>query len=195
MIISISVYGDNPKYINGAIENAKLIPTIYPGWTLKCYIKNIHDNIINQLLNLNVNIVDMNEWDIKSGMLWRFLAADDNVDHVIFRDADSRINIREKAAVDDWILSGKLCHIMRDHKLHYHRRYPIFGGMWGIRGNKINMNNLIKLWSYTGKYLDDMKFLTYKIWPLVQNDVHIHDKNHPFPPHQPYNGFVGQVIT
>jgi hypothetical protein len=40
-----------------------------------------------------------------------------------------------------------------------------------------------------------MKFLTYKIWPLVQNDVCIHDKNHPFPPHQPYNGYVGQVIT
>ncbi len=33
----------------------------------------------------------------------------------IVRDADSRLNVREKAAVDAWIASGRPFHVMRDH--------------------------------------------------------------------------------
>ena len=31
-VISFSLWGDNPKYTIGAIKNAELIDTIYPGW-------------------------------------------------------------------------------------------------------------------------------------------------------------------
>mgnify|MGYP006292180853 FL=1 len=34
------------------------------------------------------------------------------------RDADSVLNIRERAAVDDWLASGAAFHVMRDHPVH-----------------------------------------------------------------------------
>ena len=36
-IISFCLWGDNPKYTIGAIENAKLAKTIYPDWTCRFY--------------------------------------------------------------------------------------------------------------------------------------------------------------
>ena len=37
-IISFCLWGDNPKYTIGAIENAKLAKTIYPDWTCRFYV-------------------------------------------------------------------------------------------------------------------------------------------------------------
>ena len=49
----------------------------------------------------------------------RFLVADDIfVDRFVVRDADSRPNAREWAAVQEWIESGYSAHIMRDHPAH-----------------------------------------------------------------------------
>jgi hypothetical protein len=60
-------------------------------------------------------------------MFWRFLVADDpTVDRYIIRDADSRLNMREKLAIDEWIASGKKIHILRDHPNH--GDFPISGG-------------------------------------------------------------------
>ena len=43
------------------------------------------------------------------GMFWRFLvAADEQVDRFIVRDSDSRLNARERLAVEEWIASGTL---------------------------------------------------------------------------------------
>jgi hypothetical protein len=51
----------------------------------------------------------------KFGMLWRFtVAADPTVDRFIVRDVDSRLNYRERLAVEEWIQSGRPIHIMRD---------------------------------------------------------------------------------
>lgn len=189
-IVSISVYGSNPIYTIGAVENAKLMPAIYPGWVLRAHTKDVPPEILKQLRGLGCQVVEM-DWGIESGMFWRFLPASENADYVIFRDSDSRINVREQAAVGAWITSGKLCHVMRDHKNHHNPIYPIFAGMWGIKGGKIDMRGLIAAWSFSSQYCDDLNFLREKIWPLVCNDSCVHDRN-AFPPHQPYYGFVGQ---
>ena len=72
----------------------------------------------------------MNEKGDWTGMFWRFLAADHLSDIVLSRDTDSRLNKREKAAVDEWLNSDKDFHIMRDHPYH---ATEILGGMWGCR--------------------------------------------------------------
>ena len=194
-IVSISVYGCNPIYTIGAIENARLMPKIYPGWILKAHTKNVQPEVRRQLRDLGCQVIEM-DWGIESGMFWRFLPASDNVDYVIFRDSDSRINVREKAAVDAWMASGKLCHVMRDHKNHHNPVFPIFAGMWGLKGGKIDMRNLIDAWRCVGNgvpaYCDDLNFLRERVWPLVCNDCYVHDCNNPFPPHSLYSGFVGQ---
>ncbi len=38
-IISMSLYGGDPKYTYGALRNAQLQPVIFPGWTLRIYIE------------------------------------------------------------------------------------------------------------------------------------------------------------
>jgi len=63
------------------------------------------------------------------GTFWRFYAAAD-ADVMICRDVDSRLGLREKFAVDEWLESDKDCHIMRDNEEH---GAPICAGMWGAR--------------------------------------------------------------
>ena len=76
------------------------------------------------------------------GMYWRFLPIEDkNVDLFIVRDVDSRINNREEEAVNEWIQSDKILHVMRDHPHHY---YKILGGMWGFKNShNINFQNML----------------------------------------------------
>ena len=69
-------------------------------------------------------------------MMWRFEAIDNsNVSIMLSRDTDTRILLREKLAVDEWINSNKLFHIMRDHPYH---TYPIQGGMFGMKKTSKN---------------------------------------------------------
>ena len=55
------------------------------------------------------------------------MADDPSVARFLIRDADSRLNLRENAAVHEWIESGYSFHIMRDHTAHF---VPINGGMF-----------------------------------------------------------------
>ena len=60
----------------------------------------------------DVEIVEKQDVGNWTSMFWRFEAAyDSDADVVIFRDADSRLNMREKAAVDQWLVSDKNFHI------------------------------------------------------------------------------------
>ena len=131
-IISFSLWGDNPKYTVGAIENAKLAKTIYPDWTCRFYIDNtVPKEIINLMKQRGAEIY---KYDIKGdwfSMFWRFLAiSDDDVECMISRDCDSRISEREQLAVKEWLESDKLFHIMRDHP--HHESY-ILAGMYGTK--------------------------------------------------------------
>ena len=63
------------------------------------------------------------------GMFWRFLAIDDaGVERFIVRDADSRLNRRERFAVEEWVRSGRAVHTIRDHPSHDRH---LNGGLWG----------------------------------------------------------------
>ena len=59
------------------------------------------------------------------------VASDPSVDRYVVRDTDSRLNARERFAVEEWIQSGTAVHAMRDHPKHYPN--PIMGGCWGAR--------------------------------------------------------------
>jgi len=199
-LISMSLYGNLPMYTNGAIINAKLVSEIYPGWTMRVYCgKDV--SCKKELKNLGCEIVDMGQSHIHSGMFWRFLAAwDTDVERVIFRDCDSRLNVREAAAVKAWEESELLCHAMHDH-LH-HRNLPLAGGMWGIRVPclPIELKNDIELMGNRNqKRVKDMRFLDQYVYPLVKHSVLRHSSYvlnkwtwDPFPEHDSYDGFVGQ---
>jgi len=128
-VISFSLYGQDPKYQRGMVENIRLAAEIYPGWTVRVH----HDGnpspgvLAAAEAQGNTQLVDMSG-DPLPGMFWRFLPHE-GVDRVIYRDSDSRISERERAAVDEWVADGTTIHIMRDHP---HHSFLILGGMWGL---------------------------------------------------------------
>ena len=196
-LISFSLYGDDPKYLMGAIRNACLVPLYYPGWQMRVYCADDVD--ANELQRLGCQIERMGVSHDHSGMLWRFLPAwEEGVDRVIFRDADSRLGPREAAAVAAWEASGLDTHAMHDHL--FHGCLPIFGGMWGVRGGVLP--NIMSQWtrymSSMQRRVEDMHILRLSILPHIKNSVLRHSSvpvqwpSLPFPNHAPQIGFVGQ---
>ena len=176
-IISFSLWGDNPKYTIGAIKNAELIDTVYPGWIGRFYCgKSVPIEIIEILKTYtNVEVIEMEENGDWSGMFWRFYACEDS-DVMISRDTDSRLNLREKNAVDEWLNSDKDFHIMRDHPYH---NALILGGMWGVRNGILkNIVDLIKNYNKGDFWQVDQNFLREQIYPIVVNTSFVHDSYH-----------------
>ena len=198
-LISFSLWGNDPKYTIGAIKNAQLLESIYPGWVCRFYVGlSVPNEIVKTLKSINnveVFLMDKNgDW---SSMFWRFYGAgDENYDVIIFRDTDSRINTREKLAVDEWLSSNKSFHIMRDHPWHGAR---ILGGMWGVKNNKLrNISKQIEGFNTDNHYQVDQEFLSNIIFPIIGDDVMVHDEffsNNPFPTPRENHHFVGEVFN
>lgn len=192
------MYGNSPVYLRGMVENARLLPSIYPGWGMRVYCDKTLDTA--ELEDLGCEIQRMPLSRLHSGMFWRFLAAwDYSLERVIFRDADSRLNVREAAAVREWVKSGRAAHAMHDHP--HHRQLPLQGGMWGIRVGTLPQE--LKAAVVTGgskpqKRVVDMRFLRDHVHPLLEGSILRHSsvpvqwESSPFPDHPPYKGFVGQ---
>jgi protein O-GlcNAc transferase len=198
-IISFSLWGNDPKYTVGAIRNAELSKEIYPGWICRFYLgEDVSEDIENELLKNNAETFKMDgcSWN---GMFWRFFAADSN-DVVISRDTDSRINEREKFAVEEWLDSDKDFHIMRDHAWH---GTEILGGMWGCRNGILKgIKDMIHQYDkgqFDNKWQVDQNFLREHIYSSVKDKAMVHDEffeKKSFPDKSPARTsiyFVGQV--
>lgn len=162
-VISFSLYGTEPRYLIGAVENAKMVVDAYPGWERHFWVSgDVPHGTVDDLASYAAYIHDIPSW-CKNGMFSRFLAHDlPGVERYICRDVDSRPSEREVKAVEEWIKSGAQLHILRDHP--FHNRF-IFGGMWGWRKTTkdFKMESLIRDWKHTGKWGDDCDFLETKV--------------------------------
>jgi len=173
-VIAFSLYGENERYTQGAIENAKLYKQIYPGWTMVVY----HDaavpkHILATLKSHNVWLNDMSKSSMNK-MSWRFTAGSDKVSLFCCRDIDSRLSLREKYAVDEWIDSGKKYHVMRDHPSH--SNYAMSGGMWCASAAAFSfISEKIKEIPAQDTYLKDMNWLNEYIWKEAKDNVLQHD--------------------
>ena len=201
--LSFSLWGDKPIYNIGAIRNAELRKEIYPDWEMVVYYDNtVPQETITELAKLGVITIDMSSTSLY-GMFWRFMATSlPDSEYSIFRDCDSRITIREKMAVDEWINSGKSLHVMRDHPNHGipygNDRIGILGGMWGLKSNSVNLTEMINQFpkSTEHNYGNDQTFLR-TIYSMFENDKITHDEffeKKPFPVQREYGRFVGDRI-
>jgi hypothetical protein len=198
-VIAFSLWGDNTRYTLGALQNASLAKMVYPGWVCRFYVGQSTPRIIVDMLKEfdNVEIVEMEEDGNWTGMFWRFLAASDpNIEVLIVRDCDSRLWFREKEAVDEWLVSDKDFHIMRDNHQH---GVPILGGMWGVRHKILyNIEEMIKDYSKGDFWQVDQNFLREVIFPIVSDQAFIHDEffgGNPYPTPRDENHFVGQAYA
>jgi len=188
-IISFSLWGNNALYVVGALVNADIAKEEWPDWICRFYVGDtVPKEAIDDLKERdNVEVVEMNKDESWNGMFWRFYpTSDPDVDVVIFRDADSRLNIRDRVAVEEWIASDKGVHIMRDNCQH---GWAICGGMWGVKkGTLPNLRNIIEkneLKEKNNKHGIDQIFLQYEVYDNIITDAFVHDDWFP-------NGFLGE---
>ena len=175
-VISFGLYGADPKYTQGMIRNAELAPKYFPGWVVRVYTDGSSPQAVYgriRALGGEIVVIEGVGGGI-AGMFWRFLVADDAaVDRFIVRDSDSRLNLRERFAVQEWIESGKAIHSIRDHPNH---ERPLNGGMWGgVKGVIPDMAGKVKGYGNRRTYGGDLDFLGGLIWPLVKHDQISHD--------------------
>lgn len=177
-VISYCLWGNNGFYTINGIRNVDLAKEIFPDWICRFYVSpTVPKAIIEELQTRGAEIVLMQEDESWNGMFWRFDAASDpTVDVMISRDTDSLLNIRDKAAVDEWLASNKDFHIMRDNVAHSTK---ILGGMWGAR-NKIICNIKQLIHNYSRKTTNnrkgiDQEFLGEIVYPIVINRALVHD--------------------
>lgn len=213
-IISFSLWNFNNLYKKHVEQNLEAASIIYKNWKCaiiidetvpKFFIKDMLSKYNNVIFKFSPLWISESKWEY---LFHRFCVEeifnDINIERFIVRDLDSRLNWKEKYAVEEWIISGKDFHVMRDNKAH---SIPILGGMWGCKSNLLgNLSNSIK------KYLSnkiivkgmDQDYLKDIIWPLVKDSTITHDsfydgfgekekRNFPDSP-IPFGGFVGYDV-
>lgn len=202
-LISFSLFGSNPLYLQGALRNANLAPLVYPGWNVRFYVsEEIEDSLVRQLEDAGAEVVRKERLGEVDGTFWRFLpVADASLEAVIIRDVDSRLTKREALAVDEWLASGVDLHILRDHPCH---RVVMMAGMWGCRGGAVpDMERKIEAWKVWHRKGHDQDFLRDQIYPRLKQSMLVHsdlfayegEECRSFPIPRSHGHFVGCVIN
>ena len=161
----------------GAVENAKLVRELFPGWIARFYHdKSVPAAVLEELTALGAELVDCSDAGIEgsqAGMYWRFLVAEGELDAYAVRDVDARLMERDVAAVNEWLVSGKDYHVIRDHPEH--SRFPMWTMLWGGRTPIHNIRELIVNHADTHVFFNDMHFVNSYVWPLIKGSVFEHD--------------------
>ncbi|XP_018021222.1 uncharacterized protein LOC108677508 isoform X2 [Hyalella azteca] len=153
-VLSYCVYGNYSKYASGFPRILDAIRKWYPGWLVRLYtepsmyVKELRPLMLQHpylylcdVSNLPGDIPDVR---VPDSMLWRVaVLGDETVDVFLVRDIDAEMLYREVAAVHEFLESGKMLHIMRDHPWH---GVSLLGGTYGVNQAACNRSllNLIR---------------------------------------------------
>lgn len=196
---TFSIWGDNPKYLQGAIRNAELAEQIFPDW--KCvfyYDSSVPKETLDKISTFKNSIIK-EVTDNSFGAFWRFEMMFNNPGVILSRDTDSRLSLREKELIDNWLETEYNYMIIRDHDAHY--EFPILAGMWGKKN--ILMDNSLRdaMQEYVSvkQYLVDQFYLRDKVWPAIMNDTAIYGVKEVDWMRETYDfenkNFIGQTYT
>jgi hypothetical protein len=155
-IISFSLWGDNPKYGVGAIINAQLAQKYFPEWKCVFYYDKSVPGIYIKSLNEFSNVGTIEITDGSYGAFWRlFQIQKGNI--VLVRDTDSRLSLRERKIVDDWLsLDKKVC-VIRDHIRHYD--FFILTGMLAVKDGLPDI-----IFTEMKKHLRDFRYASEQVF-------------------------------
>ena len=173
---SFCLYGPpGYKYYTGLLENLELISKHYPEWIVFVYTgADVPETFIETLISKSVRVIRVP----KTGpvlMMYRFLTIDQpGVDLMLVRDADSRIHMRDRWAIDEFVSSKFMAHSVRDHPYH---GVPLLGGLWGVKLGKIANGISQYITPFTDKpwaHGKDQDFLRSHIFPLLKDSLLVH---------------------
>ena len=174
-IISYSLFGNEKKYIDGAIWNALNYKAYFPDWKARFYIREPIAPEIEAILAKHAEI-EVCESDAKNMYSVRFLPLVDDSTCIV-RDVDSRFTVRDVRCVKEWLESDKKFHTIRDHPYHIDEQYPIQGGLWGKRGvieNKLILKLVKHICETETKLYSDQAWLKNNIWKHYHDQFMIH---------------------
>ena len=118
---------------------------------------------------------------------------------ILSRDTDSRLSLREKELIDNWLETEYNYMIIRDHDAHY--EFPILAGMWGKKNilMDISLKDAMQEYMSVKQYLVDQFYLRDKVWPAIMNDTAIYGVKEVDWMRETYdfenNNFIGQTYT
>ena len=180
-LISFSLYGLQPRYGEMAVLNVLAARRHLPDFVCRFYLdKSVPPALVQRLQALGAQCILM---DTESGHMpptfWRFLAMDDaQANHVLVRDVDSLIDAREAWCIQDWRLSGREFHIIRDDCCHTEL---MLAGLIGIQSGVLRdvagqIAQFLKTSGEAGwKRFADQLFLRECVWPLARQHALTHD--------------------
>ena len=177
-VIGFSFWGNDQRYLAGALHNAKLAPDIYPGWRCRFYVDDtVPEDTLSELSLHGCDIVRVERPNmVFGGLFWRFhVACDPDIKRFLVRDADSVISVQERVAVDEWLASDRYFHIMRDHFSHTDL---ILAGLWGGVGGVFPPLTTLLAKHPPDRFITrniDQDFLRLSVWPTVKQSCLIHD--------------------
>lgn len=178
-VVAFSLWGTNPRYLRGAIDNALMAPQVYPGWTLRFFVDDsVPAELCRTLKALGADLVlEPPGQGMRQRLAWRFKVANDpTVGRFLVRDVDSVVNLRERAAVDEWLASECWFHVMRDWWTHTDL---MLAGMWGgVAGVLPDLTDLLNNYQPATAETPniDQLFLREKVWACVRQSCLVHDR-------------------
>lgn len=177
-IISFSLWGQDRRYLLGAVANAELAPHVYPSWRCRFYVgRDVPQEVVGRLEERGAQVRVMRPSAHPfAAYLWRFQVMDDpEVDRFLVRDVDALLNVQERVAVDAWLESGKHFHMMRDWYTH---TALMLAGLWGGVPRLLpDLDTLLKRFRpkrHPTKQFDQ-DFLMYMVWPTASRSCLVHD--------------------
>lgn len=197
--VAFSLYRPEPKYTEGILRNAELMPTIYPGWEMHVWVDwDVPQAVVVRLYSLHATVHEM-DGNFTNRMFYRFLIHDEpDVERYLIRDADSRVSPREAWCVQEWLKAGTLLHTIHDHPHHIK---PIQGGLFGVWRSKDNrIPNMGKLivdggWADLDKWGQDEAFLEKAVWPRYQDSFTEHGRSKDIPiQNTDPDSFCGEIV-
>jgi hypothetical protein len=175
-IISYSLYGNNLKYLVGAIKNAIIAQRIMKEFTVLFYVGKSVPEWCTSTLSLfeNVELVYMDGAEDSSAMFWRFHSFALDADYVLIKDADARLSLRDKHAHQEFIDSGLDFHIVKDHPMGHN--IEILGASFSVKGDSLSdIHELMKSYPITSNYGCDQDFLRDMVYQRAKKSVLVHD--------------------
>jgi hypothetical protein len=160
-VFSFCLYGTEPNYYTGLLENIEIIRTYYPDFTIMVYKGHCDPSWV---LPEDV-VVDITNRDGPINALLRYIPI--NYAEVGFvRDADSRVNERDRWCIDQFLKSDKSYHSIRDHFWHQSKL------MAGTFGWKRPMTLMIP--THEVSYGFDEQYLAQCVYDVVKSDLLVH---------------------
>jgi hypothetical protein len=178
-IFSFCIYGSNPKYCKGLVENLKTIASDFPDFhTWIVAGNNVPQSYLHTYLtfpNVHLTHVDLSGHQL---MAHRFFPIDDpTVDIMFVRDADSRIDHRDIWCIKQFMASN--IHKIMTIRDHPHHVFPLMGGQWAMR--KIDGLSIKRIYNrFTKIYENDINgfgadqdFLYFALYRKYRNSLFI----------------------